>query len=640
MCRTWTAVELLLDAGARPGVTDSSGCTPLLAAVKRNMCLKKDSKCFYPDVDQTPNEFWEEVLNRKLDPWTADEEGNSVLSILVKKEAECLAKALIEVACELNCVQSDAIGVPLLITICKDKSTDKEWKTNFVEILLKSRIGLVSKTPSDSNDTPLHFSCRNILKLAKLPDSSVETSVHWKIVQYLLLCGADINASGEAGESCLALSENCPVLKDLLSAPVDHSELPLVLENWTPSSQSHAQKLNLVGRLVKCRQVRSIYLYSEALDEDKGTDGFVFAGIVQDGREVAVKRFDKSRIAPEKTPESILVLSKKQCEQIVQYYFCLDEGNFHYIAFELMEENLEHYFDMASSAGNSTKLCKDLLIGLKCLHSQGIVHGNINPRTVFYQANPSLCLKIGNCKTSSSRIGWVATEVLKDETSFSKQSDIFSCGLVLHYLLSGKKHPFAPADPVMRTPQEILSKTHKNITNGNIVKIDDSLSPEATHLVHLMLDSDPSHRPSAGEALVHPFFWEKKTKKAFLNVVGNEPEFEVGNRYPLTLFEYELQELFSVIVSSTKWNDPLKYGQISATRRRRNYNFGSIADLIRFIRNTYQHIHEQEASIQDWWNKYYIFDYFPRLIIEIYKKVKVYNLHKSRPQIQSFFIEL
>ena len=47
---------------------------------------------------------------------------------------------------------------------------------------------------------------------------------------------------------------------------------------------------------------------------------------------------------------------------------------------------------------------------------------------------------------------WMAPEVFTsvpnsvDKTPFAEESDVFSCGMILHYILSGGKHPFSPKD--------------------------------------------------------------------------------------------------------------------------------------------------------------------------------------------------
>ena len=121
LCRTWTAVELLLDAGANPNDKDVFGRPPLLAAAKKRKFGQNSSR-FYPDFLK-PEAFWTTALKKGLDPWTVDKNGESVLGILIASEAFVLANDLLDVASTENHVQSNTIALSLLNAICKDVST-------------------------------------------------------------------------------------------------------------------------------------------------------------------------------------------------------------------------------------------------------------------------------------------------------------------------------------------------------------------------------------------------------------------------------------------------------------------------------------------------------------------------------------
>ncbi|XP_031555564.1 serine/threonine-protein phosphatase 6 regulatory ankyrin repeat subunit C-like isoform X2 [Actinia tenebrosa] len=165
-CKTWSAVKLLIDAGAKTDDVDSSGHPTLLAAAERQNFLER-SDCFYPDVLEYPKAFWRTAIKMNLDPWTVDQHENSVLSNMIKCKAFVLAKALMEVTCEDKHIESDTIAYSLLSTICKDQSTHTRWKTNLVEIILNSR-----KRQLVNLDVPLRYCCKNIVELGSSDDSS------------------------------------------------------------------------------------------------------------------------------------------------------------------------------------------------------------------------------------------------------------------------------------------------------------------------------------------------------------------------------------------------------------------------------------------------------------------------------------
>jgi hypothetical protein len=83
LCKTWSAVKLLLDAGANPNDVDSSKCSPLLIAAK-NKTFLKNPDCFYPDVSEDPKTFWETAIKKGLDLWKVDKDEESVLSNVIE----------------------------------------------------------------------------------------------------------------------------------------------------------------------------------------------------------------------------------------------------------------------------------------------------------------------------------------------------------------------------------------------------------------------------------------------------------------------------------------------------------------------------------------------------------------------------
>jgi ankyrin repeat protein len=161
VCRTWTAVKLLFDAGAKPNDVDSSGHSPLLVAAKdENSSKKTDS--FYADVIEDPENFWKIALEKGLDSWIADKQGESLLSVLIKSEAFVLTRALLKVACDENYATND-VKLSLLNVISKDESKHTHWKTNLVAVILES----AKIPPRLSLDSAFHFCCSNIVKFGK-----------------------------------------------------------------------------------------------------------------------------------------------------------------------------------------------------------------------------------------------------------------------------------------------------------------------------------------------------------------------------------------------------------------------------------------------------------------------------------------
>ncbi len=110
------------------------------------------------------------------------------------------------------------------------------------------------------------------------------------------------------------------------------------------------------------------------------------------------------------------------------------------------------------------QVTKGIINGLAFLHANDIIHRDLKPGNILYTTDPTLHFKIGdfglakNISTSSTMTStggsgvamvpgtrcWMAPELVsKKPREHTEQSDIFSLGLVLHYLLTLGKHPFA-----------------------------------------------------------------------------------------------------------------------------------------------------------------------------------------------------
>jgi serine/threonine-protein kinase/endoribonuclease IRE1 len=168
---------------------------------------------------------------------------------------------------------------------------------------------------------------------------------------------------------------------------------------------------------------------------------------------------------------------------------------------------------------------------------------------------------------------------------------------------------------------------------------DSSLSPEATHLVKWMLESEATKpRPTGEEALNHPLFWSNEKKSDFLIAVSNQP---------LDTIEKDIEKSFSTIVKYGSWNDS-RYGkferfyQVMIRNKEgkvvRKYTTGSVVHLIRFIRNAYAHASEKNLSSEFeemlFVNYEFLDNDFPNLVMEVHKTVTKHRWDRSIPEIK------
>lgn len=310
----------------------------------------------------------------------------------------------------------------------------------------------------------------------------------------------------------------------------------------------------------------------------------VFKGRFQ-SRLVAVKRLlvDFVHLASQ---EISLLESADDHPNVIRYFYKEQIGNFLFIALELCPASLadlvekpDEWRDLAVKL-EPKKAISQIASGLRHLHALSIVHRDIKPQNILVAySNPhapttsplkmllsdfGLSKRLDSVAQSSfsqtmhhpgGTAGWRAPEILRGEvnlddtgattssTSSSLSSigaakslmgssavgqkrekarltravDVFAFGCLSYYLLTTGDHPFGS-----RYEREV-----------NIMRNQASLSRlaafgeegfEASHLIHSMIQPEPSARPRALQVLAHPYFWDSAKRLSFLQDVSDRLE--------------------------------------------------------------------------------------------------------------------
>ncbi|CAE8686456.1 unnamed protein product, partial [Polarella glacialis] len=149
----------------------------------------------------------------------------------------------------------------------------------------------------------------------------------------------------------------------------------------------------------------------------------------------------------------------------------------------------------------AAQITQQVLAALAHCHEQGIVHRDIKPENIVVQnrdSRPSITLvdfglaaATGDClDRTEGTLPYLAPEVLESSCGdrVDTPQDLWSVGIVLYAMLSGK----LPTDTADRREDELdLSSIQA--------------SDEAKDLLAELLRRDPRERPSACEALEHPW---------------------------------------------------------------------------------------------------------------------------------------
>ena len=177
--------------------------------------------------------------------------------------------------------------------------------------------------------------------------------------------------------------------------------------------------------------------------------------------------------------------------------------------------------------GKAAFIMNQLFKAITYCHSQNIIHRDLKPENIMItdrEKNGCLQVKIidfGTAKITEKGqkenryVGssyYMAPEVIRRK--YNEKCDLWSCGVIMYILLSGKP-PFDGDDD-----KEILEKIKIGQYDLNEYPFP-SLSDESKDLIKKLLEYDPNKRISASEALQHPWFQNTEfQKKNEVNIIA------------------------------------------------------------------------------------------------------------------------
>lgn len=158
-------------------------------------------------------------------------------------------------------------------------------------------------------------------------------------------------------------------------------------------------------------------------------------------------------------------------------------------------------------------LFKQLLEGLKYMHSQGIIHRDVKLDNILLDADSTikLCdlgvsklIRPGEIMTEQCGTpAYIAPEIISGEPYSGFGADMWSAGVVLYALLSGTM-PFKANN---------MNDLQTLIISANYPELKD-ISKDANNLLYELLELDTKKRLTAEQALEHPFLKDaRKTVK-------------------------------------------------------------------------------------------------------------------------------
>jgi len=257
---------------------------------------------------------------------------------------------------------------------------------------------------------------------------------------------------------------------------------------------------------------RHYKLQSEVLG--KGASGDVLtATCKQTGKVVAVKSFDKIRLTSQKVAsmrsemELHTSTSHSNIARVIAVYE--SDGLAHMVLEHLPGGELFHRvleFKRVEEA-QAIHVTRQLLQAVVYLHDRRIMHRDIKMENLLFDARGSWNVKLidfgfatrfGTRSSMMHRCGtllYAAPEVVAG-TPYDEEVDIWSIGAVVYAMLTGQMLYGGKE-------QEVYSKAKSgSVDYGRRFSM---LSDDAQRFIYWLLSVSPSQRPSAREALAHPW---------------------------------------------------------------------------------------------------------------------------------------
>lgn len=244
------------------------------------------------------------------------------------------------------------------------------------------------------------------------------------------------------------------------------------------------------------------------------------------------------------------ILSKLNHPNILQISEVLEDANSYYAISEALTEGTPETYRTLFASKNETLIAmviNKVLSGLAYCHSKNVCHGNLSLTSIiFFQTfNDWYEVKITgfgsvrfrseeNLTTILSPLLYAAPEAITGEAT--SKSDIWSCGVILHYLLS-EYLPFTGS-----TKAELQSELESQELKFPIM-LWSRFNKNVQDLLKGMLIYDANTRLTAAECLEHPWFKSvqkplQAATKSLTTVLNNLMRFRCGSKLQLAILSF------------------------------------------------------------------------------------------------------
>ncbi|CAI9110381.1 OLC1v1010390C1 [Oldenlandia corymbosa var. corymbosa] len=267
---------------------------------------------------------------------------------------------------------------------------------------------------------------------------------------------------------------------------------------------------------------------------------------------------------------------------------------------------------------------RSILGGLKYLHDEGFVHGDISPHNILMMGVKNPCLKLSDMgltkKECSKGIlggsgGWIAPETLSQQ-QVTSASDVHNFAAVAYYCISVGEHPYGKTE-------EQRQEKMKDREEADLSKVINF--PDLFDVLNGMLKAEPAERPNTTSAIQHPFFWPADTRLDFLSLTSDwlqkEPQV-------VSIIESKATIILGKLNPWTMKGGIPAFAVTDLSKRGAHYNFKTVQGLLRLIRNLKHHYLDMSKKSKKHFGdlvygvEAYFRKKFPHLLMEVYKVVE------------------
>lgn len=300
----------------------------------------------------------------------------------------------------------------------------------------------------------------------------------------------------------LIVDLNLKQLTEFQSAHLHQKERDEVLRLQIAAMQSQLNRITAVKPLKGSIDDKHRIPYYDLVFErllGSGSFGKIYLGSWE-GQPVAIKTLEGA-ISPHEQDQFIReveIMSRLRHPNITSFYgACLEEGHACLVMEYMENSSLDKFLD-----GKPVPLDKQLPFGLEIakglayLHNRHVIHRDLKSANILVNASgiPKLAdfglskidaVSVRTARERSQAIGWLAPECFKFKFEYTQASDIYSLGVILWEIATGK------------TPVADEGRLSQYSTMGPRQDIPQEVHPVLRELIQSCWSLEPSKRPDA-----------------------------------------------------------------------------------------------------------------------------------------------